>query len=91
MNFYSPSLLKQQSADRHVAQPGHTILIPSSTVFVPLFSVAYLAEKQQLPIFLVFGLARSRLKTPRPTVLATSTLTITPPMRFTFIEVSVPS
>jgi hypothetical protein len=33
LDFYSVSLLKQQSADRHVAPLGHIILIPSQTVF----------------------------------------------------------
>jgi hypothetical protein len=33
LDFYSPSPLKQQSADRHVAPLGHNILIPSQPVF----------------------------------------------------------
>ena len=31
--FYSASSLKQQYADRHVAPPGHIILIPNQPVF----------------------------------------------------------
>jgi hypothetical protein len=31
LDFYSAGPLKQQSADRHVAQLGHIILIPSLT------------------------------------------------------------
>jgi hypothetical protein len=33
LDFYSTSSLKQQSAKRHVAPPGHIILIPSKTVY----------------------------------------------------------
>ena len=33
LDFYSASLLKQQSADRHVTPLGHIILIPSEQVF----------------------------------------------------------
>jgi hypothetical protein len=33
VDFYSARSLKQQSADRHVAQLGHIILIPSRPVF----------------------------------------------------------
>ena len=33
LDFYSASLLKQQSADRHVAPLKHIILIPSQPVF----------------------------------------------------------
>ena len=33
LDFYSASSLKQQSASRHVAPIGHTILIPSQPVF----------------------------------------------------------
>ena len=32
-DFYSASSLKQQSAGRHVAPPGHIIPIPSQPVF----------------------------------------------------------
>jgi hypothetical protein len=32
LDFYSASLLKQQSAGRHVAPLGHIILIPSQPV-----------------------------------------------------------
>jgi hypothetical protein len=39
LDFYSVSLLKQQSADRHVAPLGHIILIPSQ----PVFAAAYWA------------------------------------------------
>ena len=34
LDCYSASSLKQQSADRHVAQIGHIILIPREPVFV---------------------------------------------------------
>ena len=33
LDMYSASLLKQQSADRHVAPSGHITLIPNQTVF----------------------------------------------------------
>jgi hypothetical protein len=33
LDFYSASSLKQQSAGRHVAPLGHSILIPSKLVF----------------------------------------------------------
>jgi hypothetical protein len=33
LDLYSASLLKQQSAGRHVAPLGHIILIPSQPVF----------------------------------------------------------
>jgi len=33
LDFYGASLLKQQSAGRHVVPIGHIILIPSKTVF----------------------------------------------------------
>jgi hypothetical protein len=33
LDFYSTSLLKQQSVGRHVAPLGHIILIPSQPVF----------------------------------------------------------
>ena len=41
LDFYSASSLKQQSAGRHVAPPGHIILILNQSV---------LAEKQHIPI-----------------------------------------
>ena len=50
-NFYSASLLKQQSAGRHVAPLWHIILIPSQpTSLLFLLNAAYLAENQQIPI-----------------------------------------
>ena len=33
LDFHSASSLKQQSVDRHVAQLGHVLLIPSQPVF----------------------------------------------------------
>jgi hypothetical protein len=33
LDLYSASSLKQQSVGRHVAPPGHIILIPSQSVF----------------------------------------------------------
>jgi len=33
LDFYSASSLKQQSSGRHIAPPGHIILIPSYPVF----------------------------------------------------------
>jgi len=48
LDFYSASLLKQKSADRHVAPFGHNILIPSQPVL--LLNAACLVEKQQIPI-----------------------------------------
>jgi len=40
---FSASSIKQQSVDRHVAPPGHIILIPSQPVFP--FNVERLVEK----------------------------------------------
>jgi hypothetical protein len=45
LDFYSASLLKQQSADRHVAPLGHIILIKSQPVFALFLNSACLAEK----------------------------------------------
>jgi hypothetical protein len=36
LNFYSATLLKQQSSGRHVVTLRHIILIPSQPVFTPL-------------------------------------------------------
>jgi len=47
LDFYSASLLKQQSADRHVASLGHINLI-RALLFV--LNAACLAEKKQIPI-----------------------------------------
>jgi hypothetical protein len=33
LDLYSASSLKKQSVDRHVAPPGHIIMIPSQPVF----------------------------------------------------------
>jgi hypothetical protein len=43
------SLLKQESAGRHVSQLGHIIMIPSKSVF-DFLNAECLAEKQQTPI-----------------------------------------
>jgi hypothetical protein len=49
-DFYSASSLKQQSAGKHVAPPGHIILIPSEPILICLLNSACLEEKQQIPI-----------------------------------------
>ena len=75
VNCYSTSSLKQQSEGRHVAPLGHIIMIPIQPV------AALSAEKQQIP--LLKSLAWPDVDSnPRSTVLETSTLTITPHMRF---------
>ena len=43
MEFYSASPLKLQYADRHVAPDNQSLFLP--------FNVAYLEEKQQIPIW----------------------------------------
>jgi len=48
--FHSASLLKQQSADRHVSPLWHIILIPANQSLLFLLNAANLAEKQQMPI-----------------------------------------
>ena len=75
LDYNSTSSLKQQSAGRHVAPLGHIIMIPIPPV------AALSAEKQQLPLLksLVWPDVDSN---PRSTTLETSTLTITPHMRF---------
>jgi len=52
LDFYSASLLKPWSTDRHVVPHRNIILIP----FVLPLSAACLAEKQQKPFIFVFGL-----------------------------------
>ena len=80
-DFYinNASSLKQQSADIHVALLGHIILILSQSLLFLLY-IAWLAEKQQIPILssLVWP---DRYSKPRSTALEASTLTITPRMR----------
>ena len=80
LDYFSDGSLKQQSAGRHVAPLGHIILILSQppTVFAltSYNNATCLAEKQQISIFIVFGL------NPHSTTFETSTLTITPTMRF---------
>ena len=54
------SLLKQQSAGRHITPSGHIILILSQLVFLLLLlNIVCLAGKQQIPIY---SLTRLRLE-----------------------------
>ena len=80
LDYFSDGSLKQQSVGRHVTPLGHIILILSQppTVFAltSYNNATCLAEKQQISIFIVFGL------NPHSTTFETSTLTITPTMRF---------
>ena len=48
LDYYSASSLKQQSAGRHVAPLGLTILLPSQAVLV--LSSNCVVERQQIPI-----------------------------------------
>ena len=57
LDFDSASSLNQQS-NRHVAPLGHIIIIARQPVFTITPNAACLAEKQQIPIFLVFDLIR---------------------------------
>jgi hypothetical protein len=50
LDFYCASSLKQQSSDKLFAPFWHIILIPSQLVF--LLNAVYLAEKQQIILFL---------------------------------------
>jgi hypothetical protein len=68
LDSYSASSLKQQTACRYVAPIGQIILIPSHPVFALSRYAVCLAEKQQIPIFLVFGFNRSVLE---PTIYHT--------------------
>jgi hypothetical protein len=70
LDFDSASLLKQQSANRHVAPLRHIILIPSRPVFVPfLLNAACLAENWATnTTFIVFGLTKLSLE---PTIYST--------------------
>ena len=72
--------VKQLSSGIHVAPLGHVILI---TVFVLLLNTLYLAEKQQIPILLYFGLTPPRDSNARSTSLEACTLTIScnPPVQ----------
>jgi hypothetical protein len=62
LDFHSASSLKQQSADRHVAQLEYIILIPSQPVFAPSSSwCVFRGEATQIN-FIVFGLTRPGLE-----------------------------
>jgi hypothetical protein len=90
--FFSARSLKQQSMDIHVTPLGHIILIPSQPVFALYTN------------FLVFDLTRSMLEhtisstrgehsyrcsNTRSTALEDSTLTITPPIRFKNLKLTI--
>ena len=76
LDFYNASSQKQQSAERHVAPLRYIILFLSQPVFAldlsPDINVAYLTEKQQIPILSIlqsdFGLTRSGIQ---PTIFHT--------------------
>jgi hypothetical protein len=65
---YSASSLRQQSADRHVALLGHTIVIPSQPTFVLSPPCCVLSGEATHIYFEVFGLTRSGLE---PTIYHT--------------------
>ena len=65
---YSASSLKQQSADRHVALLGHTIVIPSQPAFALSPPCCVLSGEATHIYFKVFGSTRSGLE---PTIYHT--------------------
>ena len=67
-DFYSASLLKQHSADRHVTPLGHIILIPSQPVFALSSECCMLTREETNTNFIVFGLTQSGLE---PTIYRT--------------------
>ena len=81
LDIYSASSLKQQPAGRHVAPPGHIILIPRQAVFTLTLLCCVLSREPTNTNFIVFCLTQPWLE-PRSTTLAASMLTITPPMWF---------
>ena len=62
LDLYSASLLKQQSADRHVTPIGHIILIPSQSVFASTSQCCVLSGEATHTNFIIFGLTRLRLE-----------------------------
>jgi hypothetical protein len=62
LDFYNASSLKQQSAGRHVAPPGHIILIPSRPVFALSPYCCVLSGEATNTNLIVFGLARPELE-----------------------------
>jgi len=60
--FYRSSSLTQQSADRHVVQLGHIILIPSQSVFAVSSQCCVLSRKATNTNFIDFGVTRSGLE-----------------------------
>jgi hypothetical protein len=79
--FHSASLLKQQSADRHVPHSDTLFWFRANQSLLLLLNAVCLAEKQQISILksLVWPDLGSN---PRFNALETSTLTITPLMQF---------
>ena len=64
LDFYSASLLKQQSAGRHVSPLRHIIQILSQPVFPPTPQYGLLRKEQaNNNIIIVFGLILAELRT----------------------------
>ena len=79
--LYSASSLKQQSVDGHVAPLALIILIPIQPVFALTPWSSMFSEEARSTNFIGFYLTRPGIN-PWSIALETSTLTITPPMRF---------
>ena len=62
LDFYSVSSQKQQFTVKHVAPPGHIILIPSQPVFTLTFYFCMLCGEVTNTTFIVFGLTQPGLE-----------------------------
>ena len=74
LDLHSASSLKQQSVGRHVAPLGHIIIMPSQPVFALSPECCVLSEEAT---------------NPRSTALEASTLTATPQMRLSFLDIYI--
>jgi hypothetical protein len=68
LDFHSASSLKQHSAGRHVAPPGHIILIPNKSVFAVTPWYCKSSGEAANTNFIVFGLIRPGIE---PTIYRT--------------------
>jgi len=62
LDFYSASLLKQQSTGRHVAPLGHIVMIRSQSYFALTPECCVLSEEAVKTNFIVFGWTRPGLE-----------------------------